>query len=207
MLSLDDAVRVVYLHSQDEGIPLDIVPCFENIVWDKFGVAEAKLVYILDRLLKMLPCGVGDKALCDVGSFVSVCVLVVEREWDGKEERPVKDVVILSLQYLDVDGQILALPWTISIEKHWGSHLVAIPWGIKRFTDNFSVFVHGLYKLLFVVCDFPDECTVCDLSDGVQGVTQVRDLRLLFLHEVAHELQVVLGAVVKVTIQTVPGSL
>lgn len=140
-------------------------------MWDEFGVTKAQgalvqRVAAAAGLLEVLPVGVRVEGLGDVLGFGKRRVTLVQ---DGERhlvgEGPLEQVVILSGQDADVDGEVGALAAAVTVQESRHLQLVAIAVCVERRAEELVVASEfGFLEFARVVAQFPNEDAV--VADG-----------------------------------------
>lgn len=201
-----DLLGNLYRSLNEDTVVSNVVPLLNLLVRDELGVTEAKgalvqRVAAAAGLLEVLPVGVWIEGLCDVLGFGQRWVALVQ---DGEGhlvgEGPLQQVVVLSRQHPDVDGQVGALAAAVPVQEGRHLQLVAVAVGVERRAEELVVAPEfGLLEFARVVADFPDEDAVVADGQLLHLSPKLQDLLPLATHQVAHQGQVGLGGVFQVT--------
>lgn len=156
---------------------------------DELGVAEAQGALVqrvpgAAGFLEVLPVGVWVERFSDVLGFGERGVaLVQEGESHLIGERPLQQVVVLSGQHADVDGEVGAFTAAVAIEEGRHLELVAIAVSVERRAEELMITSDfGLLKFAGIVIELPDEDAV--MADGqlLHLPPQLQDLLALTPH-------------------------
>lgn len=196
----------IYRGLDEDAVVSDVVPLLDFLVRDELGVAEAQgalvqRVAAAAGLLEVLPVGVRVEGLCDVLRFGERRVALVQ---DGERhlvgEGPLQQVVVLSRQDADVDGEVGALAAAVAVQEGRHLELVAVAVRVERRAEELVVAPQfGLLEFAGVVTEFPDEDAV--LADGqlLHLSSQLQDFLPLATNQVAHQGEMRLGGLFQVT--------
>lgn len=162
-----DLLGNLYRSLNEDAVVSNVVPLLNLLVRDELGVAEAKgalvqRVAAAAGLLEVLPVGVWVEGLCDVLGFGERRIALVQ---DGEGhlvgEGPLQQVVVLSRQHPDVDGQVGALAAAVPVQEGRHLQLVAVAVGVERRAEELVIAPElGFLEFARVVTDFPDEDAV-----------------------------------------------
>lgn len=159
-----DFLGNLYRSLDEDAVVADVVPLLDLLVRDKLGVAKAQgalvqRVAAAARLLEVLPVGVGVEGLGDVLGFGKRRIALVQ---DGEShlvgEGPLQQVVVLSGQHADVNGEVGAFAAAVAIEEGRHLQLVAITVSVEGRAEELMVASEfGLLEFAGVVVELPDE--------------------------------------------------
>lgn len=192
----------LYRRLDEDEVVSNVVPLLNLLVRDELGVPEAQgalvqRVAAAAGLLEVLPVGVWVEGLCDVLGFGEGRVaLVHDGECHLVGEGPLQQVVVLSRQHPDVDGQMGAFSAAVPIQEGRHLQLVAVAVGVEGRAEELVVASElGFLEFAGVVIDFPDENPVVADRQFLHLPSKLHDLLSLAANQVTHQGQVGLGSV------------
>lgn len=201
-----DLLGNLYRSLDEDAVVSDVVPLLDLLVRDELGVAEAQgalvqRVAAAAGLLEVLPVGVRVEGLRDVLGFGERRVALVQ---DGEShlvgEGPLQQVVVLSRQHADVDGEVGALAAAVAVQEGRHLQLVAIAVSVEGRAEELVVASEfGLLEFAGVVIELPDENAVVTDRQLLHLPPQLQDLLPLTAHQVTHHSQVRFSGVFQVT--------
>lgn len=181
---------------------------------DELRVAEAQGALVqrvpgAAGLLEVLPVGIWVERFSDVLGFGERGVaLVQEGESHLIGERPLQQVVVLSGQHSDVDGQVGAFAAAVAVEERRHLQLVAVAVSVERGAEELVITSDfGLLEFTGIVIQLPDQDAVMAHGQLLHLPPQLQDLLALTAHQVAHHGQVRLSGVFQVTTNSQFGAL
>lgn len=196
----------LYRRLDEDAVVSDVVPLLDLLMRDELRVAEAQGALVqrvsgAAGLLEVLPVGIWVECFSDVLGFGERGVaLVQEGESHLVGERPLQQVVVLSGQHADVDGQVGAFAAAVAVEESRHLQLVTVAVSVERGAEELVITSDfGLLEFTGIVIQLPDQDAVVAHGQLLHLPPQLQDLLALTPHQVAHHGQVRLRGVFQVT--------